>query len=147
VMVANIGNIMGINFGEMAVLFPLVLILVGVGICVAGEGVLSILELPGLLSNILSYTRLAAIGVSKAGLALAFNMIAIEMLAPGGGIGAVFGIIIFIVGQLAVFMLAIISAGIHGIRLHYVELFQKFYTGGGMKYSPLRIVRKYTSVR
>ncbi len=147
VMVANVGNIMGINFTEMAVLIPLVLILVGMGICIAGEGVLSILELPGLLSNILSYTRLAAIGVSKAGLALAFNMIAIEMLAPAGTVGIIFGIIIFIVGQLAVFMLAIISAGIHGIRLHYVELFQKFYTGGGMKYSPLRVVRKYTSER
>lgn len=147
VMIANVNDIMGINFTEFAVLLPLVLILVGMGICIAGEGVLSILELPGLLSNILSYTRLAAIGVSKAGLALAFNMIAIEMLAPSGGIGMVFGIIIFIVGQLAVLILAIISAGIHGIRLHYVELFQKFYIGGGMKYSPLRIVRKYTSER
>jgi V/A-type H+-transporting ATPase subunit I len=74
-------------------------------------------------------------------------MIAIEMLAPSGGIGVVLGIVIFIVGQLTVLMLAIISAGIHGIRLHYVELFQKFYTGGGTKYNPLRVVRKYTSER
>jgi V/A-type H+-transporting ATPase subunit I len=72
-------------------------------------------------------------------------MIAIEMLAPMGGIGVIFGIVIFIVGQLTVLILAIISAGIHGIRLHYVELFQKFYTGGGTMYNPIRIVSKYTS--
>ncbi|MDD1756249.1 MAG: V-type ATP synthase subunit I [Methanomassiliicoccales archaeon] len=147
VIIANLSNIMNIQFSSMAVIIPLVLIIIGMAISIMGEGVLSILELPGLLSNILSYTRLAAIGVSKAGLALAFNMIAIEMLAPMGGIGVVFGIVIFIVGHLAVLMLAIISAGIHGIRLHYVELFQKFYTGGGTKYSPLRVVRKYTSER
>lgn len=147
VLIANLSNIMEIEFSSMAVIIPVVLIVVGMVISILGEGVLSILELPGLLSNILSYTRLAAIGVSKAGLALAFNMIAIEMLAPSGGIGVVLGIVIFIVGQLTVLMLAIISAGIHGIRLHYVELFQKFYTGGGTKYNPLRVVRKYTSER
>jgi V/A-type H+/Na+-transporting ATPase subunit I len=147
VIVANLSNIMGLDFGSMAVIIPVVLIIIGMVISILGEGMLSILELPGLLSNILSYTRLAAIGVSKAGLALAFNMIALEMLAPMGGVGLVFGIVIFIVGQLTVLMLAIISAGIHGIRLHYVELFQKFYTGGGTKYNPLRVVRKYTSER
>jgi len=147
VIVVNLGDITGIEFGDMAVLIPIVLIVVGMAISIMGEGILSILELPGLLSNILSYTRLAAIGVSKAGLALAFNMIALEMLAPMGGLGVVFGIVVFVVGQLTVLMLAIISAGIHGIRLHYVELFQKFYTGGGTKYNPLRVVRKYTSER
>jgi V/A-type H+-transporting ATPase subunit I len=147
VMIANLSDITGIEFTSMAVIIPIILIIIGLVISIVGEGVISILELPGLLSNILSYTRLAAIAVSKAGLALAFNMIAIEMLAPMGGIGIIFGIVIFIVGQLTVLILAIISAGIHGIRLHYVELFQKFYTGGGTKYSPLRIVRKYTSER
>ena len=51
----------------------------------------------------------------------------------------------FIVGQLMVWILGIISAGIHAIRLHYVELFQKFYEGGGVKFDPLRIERKITS--
>jgi V/A-type H+-transporting ATPase subunit I len=147
IIISNITDITGIEFTSMAVLIPLFLIIVGLVISIMGEGVISILELPGLLSNILSYTRLAAIAVSKAGLALAFNGIALEMLAPMGGVGVVLGIVIFIVGALTVLILAIISAGIHGIRLHYVELFQKFYTGGGTKYNPLRIVRKYTSVR
>jgi V/A-type H+-transporting ATPase subunit I len=69
VMIANLSDITGIEFTSMAVIIPIVLIIIGLVISIVGEGVISILELPGLLSNILSYTRLAAIAVSKAGLA------------------------------------------------------------------------------
>jgi V/A-type H+-transporting ATPase subunit I len=85
--------------------------------------------------------------MSKAGMALAFNMIAIEMIAPMGGIAIIAAIAVFMIGHLMIFILAVISAGIHGIRLHYVELFQKFYEGGGLAFNPLKIVRKYTSER
>jgi V/A-type H+-transporting ATPase subunit I len=126
------------------------------------EGATAVLELPGLMSNMISYARLAAIGMSKAGLALAFNTIAFETIlgfdpAANAGAGAwpadlsivmiIVAIVILIVGHLTVFILGILSAGMHGIRLHYVELFQKFYEGGGVKFNPLRIVRKRTSER
>jgi V/A-type H+-transporting ATPase subunit I len=124
-----------------------VLILIGIIMAFKAEGGTSILELPGLMSNIVSYTRLAAIGMSKAGMALAFNLIAIVMIAPSGGVAIIAAIAVFTMGHLMIFILAVMSAGIHSIRLHYVELFQKFYTGGGSKFDPLRIVRKYTSER
>jgi V/A-type H+-transporting ATPase subunit I len=146
-MLAHLDNIMAMDFTSTAVLVPLAFVIIGIVLAIIGEGGTAILELPGLASNILSYTRLTAIGTSKAGLALAFNMIALEMLAPAGGAMLIFGIVIFMVGHLAVFILAVISAGMHGIRLHYVELFGKFYKGGGLKFSPLKIVRKYTSER
>jgi V/A-type H+-transporting ATPase subunit I len=92
----------------------------------------------------MSYSRLAAIGMSKAGMALAFNMIAIEMIAPGGGVMIAVAFAIFAVGHMMIFILAVISAGLHGIRLQYVEFFTKFYEGGGLKFNPLRIRRKYT---
>jgi V/A-type H+-transporting ATPase subunit I len=121
------------------------------------EGATSILELPGLMSNIISYARLAAIGMSKAGLALAFNTIAFVTLLGFDREAATYSsltiimlivaIVILIVGHLAVFILGILSAGIHGIRLHYVELFQKFYEGGGIKFNPLKVVRKRTNER
>jgi V/A-type H+-transporting ATPase subunit I len=123
------------------------LIIPGIIISIKGEGGSAILELPALVSNVVSYTRLAAIGMAKAGMALAFNMIAIEMIAPAGGIAIIAGMLIFMVGHLMIFILAILSAGIHGIRLHYVELFQKFFEGGGLEFNPLKIVRKYTSER
>ena len=121
------------------------LVIVGMVIGLKGEGAKVILELPGLMSNVVSYTRLTAIGMSKAGLALAFNSISIEMIAPGGGIMIVLALLVFIVGHLMIFILAIISAGLQGIRLQYVEFFMKFYEGGGSKFNPLRIRRKYTT--
>jgi V/A-type H+-transporting ATPase subunit I len=138
---------MGFPLLEYYLYIGLALMLPGLLLAFLAEGGGAILELPSILSNILSYTRLAAIGMSKAGMALAFNMIAIEMFAPAGGVMIVLGIVIFIVGHLTILMLAVISAGLHSVRLHYVELFTKFYTGGGAKFSPLRIVRKYTTER
>lgn len=120
------------------------LIIPGTIMALIGEGGGALLELPGMMSNILSYTRLTAIGMSKAGLALAFNTLAFSIIGFSG-INVVFAIMVFVVGQLMVFILGIISAGMHSIRLHYVELFQKFYEGGGLKFNPLRIVRKWTS--
>ena len=51
---------------------------------------------------------------------------------------------IFTAGHLMIFILAILSAGLHGIRLQYVELFKKFYEGGGVEFNPLKIKRKHT---
>jgi V/A-type H+-transporting ATPase subunit I len=134
----------------------------GVLMVLKAEGATAVLELPGLMSNMISYARLAAIGMSKAGLALAFNTIAFETIlgfdpAARAGAGAwpadlsiimiIVAVLILIVGHLTVFILGILSAGMHGIRLHYVELFQKFFEGGGVKFNPLKIVRKRTIER
>ena len=120
-------------------------ILPGIVVTYIGEGGQAILELPTLMSNVISYTRLAAIGMSKAGMALAFNMMAIEMIGAGGGAMIVAAVAVFMIGHLMIFILAVITAGIHGIRLHYVEMFQKFYVGGGLEFNPLKIIRKYTN--
>lgn len=134
-------NVTGLNMmAGLGLLIP------GIGMGYVGEGSAAILEIPGLMSNIFSYTRLTAIGMSKAGMALAFNQIAIVMLAPAGGAMIAAALVIFVLGHLMIFILAIISAGLHGIRLQYVEFFTKFYEGGGLIFNPLKIVRKYTEV-
>jgi len=111
-----------------------------------GEGLNAILELPGIFGNILSYTRLTAIALSKAGVAMAFNYMSIFLLyvGVGGVIGFISGLLIFMVGHLLVFLLAVLSAGLHGIRLHYVEWMGKFFAGGGKDYKPLAINRLNT---
>jgi len=124
----------------------LALIVVEIVMNIKHEGIQAILELPGFIGNVLSYTRLAAIGMSKAGMALAFNYIAINMIAMGlGGIaGIIVGGLLFGFLHLMVWTLAILSAGLHGMRLQLVELMNKFYEGGGIEFKPLRIKRKQT---
>ena len=132
------------NFTDISFIAGIVLFVVGLLMAFKAEGGTAIIEAPEVLSNVLSYTRIAAIGMSKAGMALAFNMIALEMMAPGGGIMLVAGLGIFILGHLMIFILAIISAGLHSIRVEYVELFNRFFEGGGVEFNPLKIVRKHT---
>ncbi len=123
-----------------------VFIIIEVAMNIKHEGIQAVLELPGIIGNILSYTRLAAIGMSKAGMALAFNYIAIEMIGIGlGGVaGIIVGLILFVFLHLMVWTLAILSAGLHGLRLQFVELMAKFFEGGGVEYAPLKIKRVKT---
>ncbi len=124
----------------------LVFIVIEVAMNIKHEGIQAVLELPGIIGNILSYTRLAAIGMSKAGMALAFNYIAIEMIGLGlGGVaGFIIGLLLFVFLHLMIWTLAILSAGLHGLRLQFVELMAKFFEGGGVEYSPLKIKREKT---
>lgn len=122
----------------------MVLLAVGIVLLVMGEGGIALLELPTVLSNLLSYTRLVAIGLSGVGIALAGNKVAAGMIAgtiPGG---LVAGIITAVLFHLMGVALGILGPALHALRLHYVEFFTKFYTGGGTPYAPFGAQRKYT---
>ncbi len=141
-----------LSFSDPLLLAGIGLFVVGMLMALKGEGGKALIEMPEVMSNVLSYTRLIAIGMSKAGMALAFNYISLGLIAGIGTAAGVTGnpvmliaaLLIFIVGHLMIFMLAILSAGLHGIRLQYVELFKKFYEGGGVEFNPLKIRRKHT---
>jgi V/A-type H+-transporting ATPase subunit I len=117
-----------------------------------GKGGIEVAEIPKIFSNTLSYTRLSAIGLSKAGMALAFNMMGFEMiiykdihtLTLNSPIYIVCGILVLIMGHLIVLLSGLIAGGLHSLRLQYVEFFTKFYEGGGVPYKPFGYTRKYT---
>jgi V/A-type H+-transporting ATPase subunit I len=137
--------------GDMIFLAGAGLMIIGVILLIKGEGFISILELPTLLSNVLSYSRILAIGLSSAGIALAVNTMSMDLfirpkdvLLGGGIVLALAGVLILFIGHLINLLLGILGPGIHSLRLQYVEFFTKFYEGGGTKYLPFGHKRKYT---
>jgi V/A-type H+-transporting ATPase subunit I len=116
---------------------------VAVIMLIAGEGGTAIIEIPSILSNILSYSRLLAVGLSSIGIASAVNIMA-GMMWSSGGVFIIVAVIIFILGHTINTALSVIAPGLHALRLQYVEFFTKFYDGGGRIYDPFGYNRTYT---
>jgi V/A-type H+-transporting ATPase subunit I len=130
-----------------------VLIIVGSFKQSGGIGaILWLFDVTGLLGDIMSYTRIAGVGLATFYLAAAFNMLArlFSGFVPIAGVagvvgGAVLAIIILLVGHLINMLLSLITGFIHSLRLCFVEFLIKFYEGGGVQYSPFKL-RKRPSV-
>ena len=125
------------------------LVVIGVGLIIYGEGVLAIIELPSIVSHIISFTRLLGILLASVVLALVIDNQAVgTSQAPGlvyGGIGfAIAGVVLLVVGHVFNLVLGILEPGIQGARLLYVETFSKFLHGGGRPFLPFKGSRTHT---
>lgn len=98
------------------------------------KGLYALYNVTGYLSDILSYSRLLALGLATGVIASVVNKMG--SMAGGGVVGAIAFILIFIVGHTMNIMINMLGAYVHTNRLQYVEFFGKFYSGGGRKFTP-----------
>jgi V/A-type H+-transporting ATPase subunit I len=109
-------------------------------------GVGSLYGLVGYLSDILSYSRLLALGLSTGIIAMVVNLVAdlFAGMVPSF-IGWLVWLLIIVGGHLFNLAINVLGAFIHSGRLQYVEYFPKFLVGGGRKFKPLVKTAKYTT--
>ncbi|MBE3093347.1 MAG: V-type ATP synthase subunit I, partial [Chloroflexi bacterium] len=98
-------------------------------------GVISLYNLIGYFSDILSYSRLFALGLSTAVLAVVVNTF-VMLFKDIPIIGIIIAVLVFIIGHLFNMVISGMGAFIHSTRLQYVEFFTKFYEGGGVPFKP-----------
>ncbi len=111
-----------------------------------GWGLYSAYGITSYIGDFVSYLRLMALALAGAFIAIAVNMI-VRMLFSGGIIGIIAGSIIFVIFQLFNAFLSYLSAYVHTARLTYVEMFNKFYEGGGRPFKEMIAKSEYFNIR
>lgn len=150
--------LLGLVMGQMIMVYlGAVVIVVSIVMMVMGpEGAMGLAHVPSYVSNLISYLRILAIGLASVGLAYAANQLAFYVIMPMLSGGAkdsseftipaiIVGVLVLLVVHFINFLLGILSPFMHPLRLHYVEMFTKFYSahGGGVEYSPFGHVRRF----
>ena len=111
-----------------------------------GWGVYSLYGVTSYFGDFVSYIRLMALALSGSFIAIAVNII-VRMLLSSGVLGIIAGVIIFIVFQLFNVFLSFLSAYVHSARLTYVEMFNKFYEGGGIPFREMVEESNYFNIK
>jgi V/A-type H+-transporting ATPase subunit I len=140
--------VMGLSIVAIA---GLVMIVIGV-LFIIWDSALEMVELPTILSHVLSYARIVGVGLSSVAIAGVINLIAIGMIIEPqlehftilGIVFIIVGVVVFLIGHLMNAILGMLGGGLQSLRLNYVEFFTKFYKGGGKKYSPFGLRRRFT---
>jgi len=98
------------------------------------------------LSDVLSYSRLLALGLATSIIGTIVNQI-----ATMAGLNNIFKIlvaaVIAIIGHSLNFAINALGAYVHSSRLQYIEFFGKFYQSGGKPFKPLKYKTKYVNLK
>lgn len=108
------------------------------------SGLFSLYNITGFLGDILSYSRLLALGLASSVIAMAINMLA--GLLNVNPIGFVIMIFMLIVGHIFNLVINILGAYVHSSRLQYLEFFNRFYEGGGRPFKPFQLNTSHVEV-
>jgi len=110
-------------------------------------------DITGIMGDVMSYARLAGVGLATYYLAYCFNLMArlLYEMMPAGIVQLIVGSLVFILvllfGHVLNLALSAITCFVHSLRLCFVEFLFKFYEGGGRAYSPFRLRARPASVK
>ncbi|MGG7056865.1 V-type ATP synthase subunit I [Clostridium tertium] len=156
----SIGGIVAVNFLNLpnflgkifmvTMIIGMILVVIGGGRAEksfgakAGQGLYSLYGITGYVGDLVSYTRLMALGLAGGSIAGALNLL-INTLP---GVAAIIvGPVLFILFHIFNLGLSLLGAYVHTARLQYVEYFGKFYDGGGKPFKAFKGSEKYVKIK
>lgn len=110
-------------------------------------GLTSLYESVNYLSDILSYSRLLAIGLATGALAFSINLLAMMAYEGIPYVGWLVLVLIFVIGHFFNLAVNLLGAFIHTARLQFVEFFGKFIIGTGRAFTPFSRKCRYVLMR
>lgn len=97
------------------------------------------------LSDVLSYSRLLALGLASGVIAQVFNQMG--SIFGNSVAGVLLFTVVFIVGHILNLGINLLGAYVHTCRLQYVEFYGKFYEGGGREFQPFHQKTNYIDIK
>lgn len=116
-------------------------------------GLYGLYGMSSFLGDVLSYSRLMALGLATVLVGLVVNMGAKMLFSwpatftfstiTKAAVGLIFAIAVLLVGHAFNLVINLLGAFVHPLRLQYVEFFPKFYEDGGKKFEPFGLKTKH----
>jgi V/A-type H+-transporting ATPase subunit I len=108
------------------------------------KGIMSLYDTVSYISDLLSYSRIMALGLASAVIAQVVNLFG----TMGGNtvVGWLMFLLIIPLGHIVNLVINLLGTFVHDSRLQYIEFFGKFYQDGGTPFAPAAPVTKYTEI-
>ncbi len=99
-------------------------------------GIVGSYGITAFIGDTMSYCRLLALALTTGIVALSFNMMA-DLLRPIPYVGIFLFIFVLIIAHIFNFLISVLGAFVHSMRLIFVEFFGRFYATGSRPFAPL----------
>ena len=143
---ALLESLSGIGMYVMLAGIAMILFLKGVGektvFAWLIKGLGGLYSLISFASDLLSYSRILALGLVASVIAQVINML--TSLGASGPVGFIFMIIVMILGHGLNLAINLLGTFVHAARLQYIEFFGKFYEDGGESFKPALPAEEYS---
>jgi V/A-type H+-transporting ATPase subunit I len=105
-------------------------------------GLYSLYDISRYLADVLSYSRLLALGLATSVIAMVVNTLC-QTALDIPWVGWLFAALIFVGGHLFNLGISFLGGFVHSMRLQFVEFFSKFFKSGGKPFKPFALESKY----